>query len=113
MTTKNNSIFLETHINKIERDEKPTKYFFNRLKVKKEKHSISSLDIIQDGEPITITDQDQIMTHTRNYYKDLYTRVPTDDTSQAILFSCINKTLSPESRAKLEAPMTKKSFQCP
>ena len=110
LTTKNNSVFLETHISKIEDDEKPTKFFYNRLKVKKEKHSIKTLNITENGQSTTTNDPDKIMTHTYNFYKDLFTRSETDDDETKKLFSCINKRLSPESVAKLEAPMTKKEL---
>jgi len=99
------SLILHTKLDEIELHEKPSQYFYKRLASRAKK---SILKEAHNKNGILETDQNQVLQVAHDFYTDLYNLDPREisTTDQDILLKNLNKTISNETKIKLEAELT-------
>ena len=107
---KNNHIFLATHQQKIELDEKPTKYFFNTLKQNRQKNEITTLKYVENHEnapnSIITSDPKIILRETTKFYAELYEKGTTVKEDRVWLLQKLHKKISEVSKQNLEKQLS-------
>ena len=96
-------LLLESKLEKIESDEKPSVYFYKRMQQRKEK---STLEKVFDEDKNLVTDPQSVLNVAKQFYQKLYTKGKTEPTAQDTILSFIDKKLSVDTKQKLEADLT-------
>jgi len=99
------TLLFRAKLDQIELDEKPTTYFYKRMKIRAEN---TSLDQLYDSENILKTDPDDVLDIAQNYYADLYDLDPSEicEDSQEELLKNLDKLISVENKENLEKELT-------
>ena len=91
-------------------NEKPTKYFFSKETARQEQKSITRLKhhtlTPEDNQNKIYTNKEDILTEIHRFYSHLYRHNPGDQTATDTLLNTIDKTLPPQAKTYIEAPIT-------
>ena len=88
--------------------EKPTQYFYNQEKIKKERSIIRR---VRTGETTYTTTRCETLNAIYEFYQRLYTQQQLDDDVQQDFFNQIHTTLPPDIADMLDAPITKQELR--
>ena len=106
---KSKKIFIHTHTEVRETDEEPSKYFYSLLATKQKQ---SAMHTIINDERVILTEQNEIMSEARNFYKNLYTKEKEISIPEQNKFlKKIDKKLSKEQKQKLESDIEMKDLE--
>ena len=109
----NQNLFIQTHQEQIEKDEKPTAYFYAKLAGIRENNKLNILSYIdpKTNSKVTTTDPDSILEQAFLFYQNLYSEEkPNMDTQNWLLSHITSKRLSGISRDKLEQLLKEKEL---
>ena len=109
----NEDLFLRSHQEQVEKDEKPTAYFYSKMAKSKENHNIDVLTFTDEttNERKTTHDPDIIMDKAHDFYQKLYSEEPPNINTQNWLIDHLNSKLSANSRENLEKDLTEEEFK--
>ena len=109
----NEDLFLRSHQEQVEKDEKPTAYFYAKMAKSKENHNIDVLTFTDEtsNERKTTHDPDIIMDKAHDFYQKLYSEEPPNINTQNWLIDHLNSKLSANSRENLEKDLTEEEFK--
>ena len=99
--------FLAARQQQIERDEKPTSYFYAKVAKAKTQSTIDVLTYTENGQKITTRDPDIILDQTQKFYQNLYNLDDIDKDKQKWLLDHLNEHdgLSEDSQTRLDADL--------
>ena len=102
------ALLLHNKMDAIEHDEKPSSYFYERLKSRARKTHINKLNIVENDTQTTTEEQNKILKAIHKFYTDLYNEYPNEicEEAQDILINKLDKTLPEETTELLEADLT-------
>ena len=96
----------------IERDEKPTSYFYAIVASAKKQSTLDTLTYTESGRKVTTTDPDVILDQAQKFYQNLYDLEEINQNDQNWLFEHLSedKCLSLDSKNKLDAEINEKEI---
>ena len=96
--------FLAARHEQIEKDEKPTSYFYSKVATAQKQSNLDVLTFKENGQKITTTDPETILTQAHKFYQNLYDHENIDEKNQKWLLDHLNghDGLSKESKDKLD-----------
>ena len=106
-------IYIATHMEKLENDEKPSKYFFNMLKAKENKNTLSHIYVKDEQGKTTVSSNiDDILQESTVFYQNLY-RADTgiEQEGQNELLNLVDKHLSEQEKDSLDNDLSKKEIR--
>ena len=106
-------IYVQTKLDALEHGEKPTKFFFDQLKLKQARNSLTEI-YIQDknGNKITSGKTDDILHETTAYYKELYKaeiNLPVEE--QSDILGLIDQQIETNQKTDLNQDITKEEIR--
>ena len=99
----NEGVIIRSKQKLIEKGEKPTKFFFQQEKINQNKKHFSKLKI---GENTYTSNDKTILTNLKNFYKNLYTKIPLCENTQDNLLNNIKNKIPNTNKTKLEQHLT-------
>ena len=104
--------FLAARQEQIEKDEKPTSYFYSKIATAKKQTNLDILTFTEHGQKITTTDPTTILIQTHKFYQNLYDHEDIDENNQQWLLDHLNghDGLSETSKNKLDEEIQDTEF---